>query len=39
MAKPKRCEETVEVSGGRQACDRPLDDRGYCDRPSDHVED
>lgn len=35
----RRCEETVIVQGQPQACDRPLDERGYCDRPSDHVED
>jgi len=34
----KTCEETVIKDGVRQMCDRPLDERGYCDRPGDHVE-
>jgi len=33
----KYCEETVIKDGQPQACDRPLDERGYCDRPGDHV--
>lgn len=37
-AKNGRCEETVMVNGQPQACDRPLDDRGYCGHERDHVE-
>lgn len=33
------CEQTVIKDGQPQACNRPLDERGYCDRPSDHVEE
>ena len=33
----KYCEETVIKDGQTQACDRPLDERGYCDRPGDHT--
>lgn len=33
----KRCEETVVKDGQPQMCDRPLDERGYCDRPGDHA--
>lgn len=38
-ARPSRCEATVMVNGGLMACDRPLDDRGYCGHERDHVED
>lgn len=34
----KYCEETVIKDGQPQMCDRPLDERGYCGRDSDHVE-
>lgn len=34
----KRCDHTVIKDGQPQLCDRPLDDRGYCDRPGDHVD-
>lgn len=34
----KRCEEFARKGTGHGACDRPLDDQGYCDRASDHVE-
>jgi hypothetical protein len=32
------CEATVVKDGQPQACDRPLDDHGYCDRPADHID-
>ncbi len=33
------CEEPVQGPHSLQACGRPVDDRGLCDRPSEHVED
>jgi hypothetical protein len=32
------CEQYVKVPGGVHVCGRPLDQRGYCDRASDHVD-
>lgn len=33
-----RCEEFAKRGTGYGACDRPLDEHGYCDRPGDHIE-
>lgn len=32
------CEETVMRDGMPSLCGRPVDERGYCDRPREHVE-
>lgn len=34
----KYCEETVEKAGALQACGRPLDEQGNCDRQSEHFQ-
>lgn len=34
----ERCEETVIRDGHPGACDRPLDERGACPNPRDHVD-
>lgn len=32
------CEETVVRDGQPTVCGRPLDERGYCDKPREHVD-
>ena len=34
---PERCEADVRKGTGTGVCSRPLDQRGYCDRASDHL--
>lgn len=35
---PERCASYARRGTGAGLCDRPLDEHGYCDRPSDHLE-
>jgi hypothetical protein len=35
----KRCEALARKGTGIGACDQPLDERGYCPRPNDHIEE
>jgi hypothetical protein len=34
----QRCEANAVRGTGTGLCNRPLDEYGYCDRPSDHLE-
>lgn len=34
-----RCDERVRRGTGEAFCDRPLNERGECDRAGDHIEE
>jgi len=35
----RRCEARVRRGTGESFCDRPLDERGECDRAGEHIEE
>lgn len=38
MTTTQTCDELARRGTGTGACERPLDENGYCDRPGGHVE-
>lgn len=34
----QRCDELARRGTGVGACDLPLDEHGYCERPSEHLD-